>query len=762
MNGLKGFLGVVLLLSAQLVAAQRSICTINDNWSFTKMAGDVGSLSTVDDDKWDTVTIPHTWNDKDAFDDKAGYGRLKAWYSNFFFFDQSLEFQKNYLYFEASNQVTEVFVNGKLAGKHNNGYTSFCLDISSFITYGADNTIEISVDNTHNKSLAPLSADFTFFGGIYRDLSLVTTNAIHFDTLTGGSSGVYIATPTVSEAKAELTIRSKFFNESKRNESLTLTHTIIDGQGQSVKTVVEQSVLDPGQSTTVSKDITLENPHLWSPSDPYLYSVVSTISQADGTVLDTVKNPLGCRWFRFDAEKGFFINGENLKLFGTNRHQDYPGVGNAVADELHRFDMKMLKEMGINCLRIAHYPQDSSVLEMCDQLGFIVFEEIPIVNEITQTEAFTQSCAAGIREMIARDYNHPSVVAWNISNEILLTLYWNMPTDLKQYQLDVRTLLQKMDKVIREEDPTRLTMNVNHGHLSMYVEANLLDITQIIGWNHYSGWFGSKITNFDKFVEDVHKEHPDTAFVITEYGAGADPRVHSLDPGRFDFSVEYQNYFNQHYMNVIMKTDYIAGANVWNYADFSSELRKDAVPHINNKGLVTYDRRPKDSYYYYQARLLDEPVVVIPSKLWVTRAGIAHSETELFSKQSIEVYANLDQVELFLNEVSLGSKKLEDKVATWDVPFVDGENILRAVGHKDGKKIEDELKVDFTLYPRDLKSKDLPFSEIAINVGSKCYFIDDKQQNYLWMPDKQYEKGNWGYMGARSIAVKLISSARIK
>lgn len=727
-------------------AQPRNKQTINEHWKFYQ--GDISNASAVsfDDKQWENIDLPHTWNVEDIEDEPYGWYRGVCWYRKKIKINRiPTDSKRFYLYFEGANQVCEVFVNGQSAGeKHMGGYTPFAYDITNLIRSGSDNLIAIKLDNSHDENIAPLSADFVFYGGIYRDVYLIETNVTHFDMLHQGS-GVYITTPQVNENSAKIEIRSDVANNYKQRE-LLLNHTILDAE-RNVVTSTSRKIKPEAssQKSYVAQTITVANPKLWSPDSPYLYSVVSEIKDQSGKIIDRVENPLGFRWFRFDPEQGFFLNGKHLKLLGTNRHQDYINYGNALTDDMHRYDLKMMKDLGINCFRISHYPQDPAVLEMADRYGFICFEEIPIINYISRTPEYLENCKKQISEMIRKDYNHPCIVAWNQSNETTLVRPDNLSDEeFNAYQAELATFFKQLKEHIQKKDPTRETMIVHTAGVEEHFKLGY-HLGDIVGYNLYLGWYHDNIEDIYNYFERMHKTNPAVSYFISEFGAGADPRIRSFEPLPWDHSIEYQLAFNKIYQKAIMKYPFIAGATAWNFNDFYSEGRREVQPHINNKGLVTSDRRKKDSYYFFRAAWSKEAVASIGSQLWKNRAGLEDTLNSGRCTQPIEIYANTGDVELFLNNRSLGRKPVIDNVTTYNVPFTQGENILELRAEKEGAIITDFLKVDFNVIARNLKSEMLPFEEIAINVGSNCYFIDDKKNNYLWLPDKPYEAGNYGY-----------------
>ena len=728
---------MAFLSNAQQV---RHIETINESWSFYK-----GKLEHPFDktlkNSWEKVTIPHSWNTEDILDDKKGYYRGEAWYKKTMTIPQVYKNQQVFLLFEAANQVASLFINGKPVGEaHIGGYTTFARDITSALREGT-NEIAVRVDNSHDDEIVPHSADFSFYGGIYRDIQLIITKPIHFEVANLGANAIFIRTPEVSETLAKVSIQSKLVRP--KQGSFYIKQSLFDADGN----IVKESKTTSKYGKDVFTSFSLEKPKLWSPENPYLYKVITEIVDQKGNVYDRVENSLGLRWFHFDAKKGFFINGKVTKLIGTCRHQDFLGKANALSDEIHRNDIKLLKDMGSNFLRIAHYPQDPAILEMCDKLGLVATLEIPFVNKAAANEAGKQNTVNMLKEAIRFNYNHPSIVAWNLGNETTM----KAPNTFgKEYIKHFVSTHEVLAKTIKEEDETRYSYSVFFREPA-YQDRLGIRFTELVGYNKYYGWYIQELEAIDKNLRNLVARslelNPDKPFILSEYGGGADPRLRSYNPTRFDFSVEYQFLLHKYYMKTILDMPEIVGANVWNYADFQVEHRRDAVPHINSKGLVSATREKKDVYYLYQALLKKTPFLAIASKGWNKRAGIADVKDGAFATQPITVVGNGKDVEVFVNGTSLGKKAFEFSTATFDIPFTKGQNLIEAISKKDGKILKDFAIIAFNLIPKDLKSKTNKFEELAINVGSYCYFLESDNMDYLWMPDKAYEKGSFGYVG---------------
>ncbi|WP_316811844.1 glycoside hydrolase family 2 TIM barrel-domain containing protein [Pedobacter heparinus] len=727
--------------------AQQINQTINSNWLFFK--GDTAGREKVE---WERISLPHSFNTHDVMDDEPGYYRGKTWYKKTVHIPGSWSQKVVYLHFEGANQVATVFLNGKKASQHTGGYNGFnvCLnDHLQLVPGGTTISLAVQVDNSFDPNIPTLTADFTFFGGIYRDVMLNVYEKVHFRADDRAARSLYLSTPTVSAGSAKVMIRGEVANVNTGGSAVTVTHTLLDRNGRQVARKEQALKLKVGNTPISCEFASIPAPHLWTPEDPYLYRVVSTIrNNKTKEVLDELTHPLGFRWYQFTADKGFFLNSKPYKLWGASRHQDNMLMGNALSDALHVKDLRLLKEMGANFLRVAHYPQDPAILEACDRLGVLASVEVPIVNTITESEAFYHNSKEMQVEMVRQNFNHPSVIMWTYMNEVLLKApFKGLPKRQEIYYKNVVNLARSIDSLLHKEDPYRYTMLVFSSNYDLFKRIGLLQVPQVVGWNLYNGWYTAGIEKFGEHIDRHHKEFPQTPILITEYGADGDPRIRSLSPERFDKSLEYETYFHKEYIKAISSRAYVSGGIAWNLADFNSETREEAMPHINNKGLLDIDRQPKDVYHLYQSFLLKKPFLSIGSRSWTLRSGIAESEEKLSCRQQVEIYTNQQSdVTLNLNGRTLGSVTPKEGVAAFEVPFSAGVNHLEAAVQASGNTIKDVADINFLLLPSVLKSAALPFSEINVSLGDNRYFIDDKSHQ-VWIPEKEYKVGSWGYVG---------------
>jgi beta-galactosidase len=747
-------LACILLTCFSIQAQERISSTINSSWQFFK--GDTTKASGLT--KWTTVALPHTWNDKDVFDEEPGYYRGEGWYKKTIYIPANWQEKDIYLHFDGVGQVAEVFLNGKSIRKHTGSYTAFSFPIHQFINFSAGensaNQLAVKVDNSHNENIPPLAADFTFFGGIYRDVHLKVMNKIHFDADNYASSGVFISTPVVNANNAVVNLKGAFVNKSSSKRKLSISHKIVDADGKVFGEKTSQVSLNAGQKSDFIQEFkNLKGQHLWSIEDPYLYRVVSTISDAaTNEKLDETVQPLGFRWYSFDAEKGFFLNGKYVKLVGASRHQDFKAMGNALPVAMHVHDVELLKQMGGNFLRIAHYPQDPAVIEACDRLGILTSIEAPIMNRITETEVFATNSKQMQLEMMRQNYNHPSLIIWTYMNEILLMPRYVRGSEQQEtYFKAVATLAQEMENLIHQEDSLRYTMIPNHGAWELYNKVGITKIPKLVGWNLYQGWYSGTLPDFGKFLDTHHKELPDKPLLVTEYGSDADSRLHNFTPDKFDKTIEYTTLLHQSYLKDIMSRPFVVAALVWNLSEFSSEQRSETTPHINAKGLLTWDRKPKDGYRFYQSNLLSRPYLQIGSKEWTIRSGFAKSETELTCTQPVTIFSNQKQVTIHVNGKEMATKETAQGVATFDVPFANGLNAITVTSN--GNAVMDHAEINFTLLSQNLQSQALPFSEMNISLGDKRFYFDEKT-GQTWLPEQAYKVGSWGYVGGQSFVIK--------
>lgn len=737
-------------LQTDTISYTNSQVTINSDWEFVQ--NDSLRFSEVERlEKWVNIDLPHTWNKDDVIDDEKGYKRGVGWYRKTIILE-SKEQNQIFLKFEGANAVTEVFVNGSKAGSHQGGYTAFVVDITEFVSFKKKNKILIKVDNSYNPDIIPLSADFNFYGGIYRDVWLIRKKDVHFDLLDKSTKGVYASTPVVSNEMATLNVKANIKNSYQQKQDLVYGVKVFDAQWKLIEEKNTKLNLEGNSVSITELLLEIENPELWSPSSPVLYNVEASVFDAQGNLLDQFIFKKGFRWFEMNKDRGFMLNGKPLKLIGANRHQDYLNLGNALPDRLHINDIELLKKMGANFIRISHYPQDPSVLEACDEKGLLVWEEIPIVNYITISENFESISKNMLSEMIKQHYNHTSVIIWGFMNEVLLRLKKgledNPQFNRETYLQKVNELAVLLNTLAKEEDPTRWTAIAHHQKYEVYEEAGLNEITDIVGWNIYSGWYGANMEKAGEFLDRFHKNHPDKGIIIAEYGGGSDPRIRALNPLRFDFTIEWQTSIHASYYKQMFDRPHVMGGALWNFVDFYSENRKDVVPNVNSKGVVNLDRSLKDSYLFYQSALSGSDFLEIGSLDWRSREGFADKSGKL--NHPVYVFTNADKIEVWLNSEKLKTYKVKDYHIRLMLPFQNGENEL-VVKTDDG--LSKNARFDVKIQPLDLRTVLPKNIDIKMNPGAHFYFTDD-QSGEIWLPEQPYKKGNIGYLGGATLMTK--------
>lgn len=729
--------------------------TINESWKFSQNDAKENSKINLDTHSWIEITLPHTWNAKDAVDDIPGFYQGACWYRKELYVGFEATNKQVVLHFDGANQVAELYVNETFVGQHSGGYAAFEFDISKLIEIGKKNTIAIRVNNASNPSIPPLSADYTFFGGIYRGISLQISNLSCISNSKYASSGVEVATSQVSEKEAQIEVKTTVNNFYDADKKYIIKQELLSPEGRILAVVSKSSwVVSNSNASIVSSPIQVKNPKLWSPDAPNLYLIKTIlIDTKTNEIVDQKSTTFGIRWVEFTADKGFYINGKSIKLIGTNRHQCYKDIGNALPDEIHVRDIELIKNMGANFLRVSHYPQDPLVLSLCDKLGIITMVEIPIVNAITESEAFLNTSVQMAKEMVFQNYNHPSIVCWGYMNEVLLRLpFKDNPERNKTYCKEVDRQAIAIEKVFRELDPNRYTIIPCHGAYNLYKEAGLLEIPKIIGWNLYQGWYSPKLEGFEEFLANFHKEYPKTPVFITEYGADVDERIHSFEPERFDYSVEYGAIYQEHYLKSISHTAFVSGATLWNLNDFHSEYRGAAVPHVNKKGIVTQNRALKDTYLLYQAHLLKTPFIAFGSKSWTIRGGVSNEDSV---KQPIVIYTNLPKLTLVCNGKELGEFTPIDAIIKTEVTCKSGKNTLHAFD-KNNLQTEDDYSFNCQVIPTTITDKNN--TELNIMLGSKRYF-EDNDGAVCWIPEQEYAKGSWGFVGGEALQFKTKNGA---
>lgn len=636
----------------------RNVINLNAGWKFIQQdAGLPASLPT----DWQQIDLPHTWNAIDGHDGNGGYARCKCWYAKSFETPkQPLAGGRVYVEILAAGQQATVYVNGQEVVYHEGGYSTFRADVTDLCKDGEDNLLVVACSNEEKSSVYPQAADFTFYGGLYRGVNLISVPNTHFNLDYYGGSGLKVTPKPCDCGGATFELESWVTNP---DENFTVLYTITDADGKEVA-----SASRPADSTKTT--VYVPDAHKWDIDDPYLYTVTATL-QRRNEAYDEVSARVGVRSFSCDPDKGFIINGVQTPLRGVSRHQDMLYKGNALTKEDHYNDAKLIKELGANTIRLAHYQHSQDFYDACDEMGFIIWAEIPFISVMNKDPEAHQNCISQMKELIIQNYNHPSICFWGVSNEILIG---GISDQLVANHKELNALCKEMD-------PTRLT---TIAHVSMTpVESPMHGITDVESYNHYFGWYGGKMEDNGPWFDNFHKVHPDICVGVSEYGCEGIVTYHGPNPACKDYSEEYQALYHEHMAKTLDERPYLWSSHVWNMFDFGCAARDEGgVAGRNNKGLMTMDRKTKkDSYYIYQAYWTKKPMVHLCGKRYAQRAG---DTTE------IRVYSNQPQVRLYLNGKLLEEKCAEDKVFVFTVALEDGYNTILAVAGdvKDSMTIE--------------------------------------------------------------------------
>lgn len=608
----------------------RFVTDFDFKWAFSKEAEAVPAAMP---EKWYWVNLPHTWNAIDGQDGGNDLYRGTAYYAKELLKADLPEGDRHYLEIEGANASASVYVNGKKLASHDGGYSTWRVDLTDELQ--DKNLIVIEVANDKNDRVYPQNADFTFYGGLYRDVNIISVPESHFDLDFFGAPGIMV-TPKVDGADATVAVKT-FTTNQKDGQKIVYTLTDREGNVVAAAEADKEAVF------------TLKNVRKWhGRKDPYLYSVKAELVE-DGKVLDTVSARFGCRSFEIDPDKGFILNGESYPLRGVSRHQDRWGVGNALTPEMHKEDIDLIMELGATTIRLAHYQHDQYFYDLCDEAGLVIWAEIPYIT--THMDNGFDNTVSQMKELIAQNYNHASIVVWGLSNEITgggNNIY--SPVLLENHKV--------LNDLCHEWDPTRLTTMAIVS--SCPVDHPYIRIPDTVSWNHYFGWYGGKHTENGPWMDEFHKNNPTIPVGMSEYGCEA-LNWHTSDPDQGDYTEEYQAVYHESLIRQLFTRPYIWATHVWNMFDFGADARNEGGENgQNHKGLMTFDRKyKKDSFYAYKAWLSDEPFVHLCGKRYVDRVE---------DVTKVTVYSNLPSVELFANGVSLGVKEAADHFFYFDVP----------------------------------------------------------------------------------------------
>ena len=652
---------VLFMLYGMSMFAQRQDILLNNDWNF-RFSHQVQKGTEV------RVDLPHTWNAQDALSGKIDYKRGIGNYEKNLFIRPEWKGKRLFIRFEGVNNIADVFINRRHIGEHRGGYGAFIFEITGKVEYGKENSILVRVNNGEQLGIMPLVGDFNFYGGIYRDVHLLITDETCISPLDYASPGVRLVQDSVSHRYAKVRAIVDLSNGGSGNQEVELNVRLLDGQ-RVVKEGTKNVNLSGNEVMQQELTFEIDQPHLWNGrQDPFLYQAEVTLFR-NGQMVDRVTQPLGLRFYRIDPDKGFFLNGKHLPLQGVCRHQDRSEVGNALRPQHHEEDVALMLEMGVNAVRLAHYPQATYFYDLMDKNGIIVWAEIPFVGPggyndkgFVDLPAFRANGKEQLKELIRQHYNHPSICVWGLFNEL---------TELGDNPVEY---IKELNVLAHQEDTTRPTTSASNQM------GDLNFITDAIAWNRYDGWYGGTPADLGKWLDRMHKDHPEICIAISEYGAGAsiyhqqDSLVKTV-PTSWWHPENWQTYYHIENWKTISSRPYVWGSFVWNMFDFGAAHRTEGDrPGINDKGLVTFDRKVrKDAFYFYKANWnREEPMLYLTGKRNTVRTQ---------RLQTITAFTNLSGAELFVNGKSYG-KAIPDSYAIleWkNVELEPGENEIKVV-----------------------------------------------------------------------------------
>jgi beta-galactosidase len=728
----------------------RESMELSHGWRFRQADGLSGVESgAFDDSQWTGVELPHTWNRignegterSPLTNDVQGVG----WYRLRFRTPPASTMRRYFLQFDGVGAIAEVWLNGHYLGRHAGAFSRFRFDASTAIRPSGENLLVVKADNSRpqpgsaTEDVIPLSGDFFVFGGIYRSVTLIVTDLVHADLLDYGGPGLYAAA-TIDSKSAAVRVSAKLVNDGSKPRTV-IVETRIESESTVVASQSSRVSISPAQPVSVEHTLRVDRPRLWQGmKDPYRYRLLMTVRSTEGLDLDQVAQPLGLRSLKFDSNKGLFLNGEHLFLKGASMHQDRPGKGWAISQADQAQDFDLLRDMGGNAVRLAHYQHDQYSYELADALGFVVWAEIPLVNKVSFDGSFASpELAANARqqltELIRQNYNHPSIAVWSIANEIDLT------ATLTKGPSKPSTLLKSLDLLAKQEDPSRFTTLADccEAGIAPHSEAAgtaiagiaprdaIVGIADTVGYNRYFGWYTGKIDDFGAMLDEAHRRHPALPIAISEYGAGAaltqhtdDPAGGPINPHGRPHPEEFQNWYHEASWNALRGRSFLWAVFIWNMFDFSSDSRREGdLWDINEKGLISYDRLTrKDAFYFYRANWSGQPTLHLVGRRYVDRP---------YGVIDVKAYSNAAQARLWVNDGDLGMAPCEGGICIWhSVHLRPGPNMLRAAADVGGATVLDSMQWAFSgsLDSVRIKAGDISgyVSKAGQRYGSDTYF----------------------------------------
>ncbi len=695
-------------------AAPRICVPLDHGWRFKQsdtLSGVEGEA--FDDSAWSAVDVPHTWNhlgnEGPERSPQSNIVRGVGWYRLRFAAPSAGDGAKRYfLQFDGVGEVADVWLNGHYLGKHAGAFSRFRFDITRALATRGENLLVVKADNSRpqpgstTEAVIPLSGDFFVYGGIYRHVALVVTDPVHVDMLDYGGPGVYARAVSIAPEDAVVQVSTRLVNDGAQAAAVRVEARVEDAAGKMVATVSKQANLPPATGPgNVSLSLHVPHPRLWrGTQDPYLYRMVLTVRARRDAVLDQVTQPLGLRTLAFDADKGFFLNGEHVFLRGVSMHQDRPVKGWAISAADQEQDFHILRDMGGNAVRLAHYQHDQRSYELADELGIVAWAEIPLVNQVSfdgtpASPALADNAHQQLRELIRQNYNHPSIALWSIANEVdLRATQTNGPSK-------PRALLESLNELAKTEDPGRFTTladccepGLTHNTSAPVPPRDaIVGITDTVGYNRYFGWYGGTFSELGPMLDAAHARHPQLPLAVSEYGAGAALSQHSDDPtgGPFDphgrpHPEEYQELYHEASWSTLKERPYLWGVFIWNLFDFAVDSRKEGdLTDMNDKGLVSYDRTvAKDAFYFYRANWSAQPTLHLVGRRHTTRAS---------AMLDVKAYSNAARAQLWVNGVEQGNASCSGGICLWHaVRLRAGSNEVRATADIGGTQLSDSLQ----------------------------------------------------------------------
>jgi beta-galactosidase len=663
---------LALVFSLNLSVRAHENTLLDSGWKW--QLGDPTNAAATDfnDAGWQTVSLPHNWGCRAAQEGKPYY-RGPGWYRREL--DVTPEAGKRYfLRFEAASLVADVYLNGKFLGEHRGGFGAFCFEITKDLSSTGTNLLAVRVDNTRFPDIAPLEGDFSVYGGLYRPVHLIETGEEAFGLTDHASPGVAWLQTSVSQTQAALDVTAEISNGTRKRLPMKLVASVVDAAGKTVVRQEQAITLAPRDTAPYYLRVVVPQPHLWNGrKDPYLYQAVMELRAPDGALVDRVVQPLGLRYYRIDPDKGFFLNGRPYNLHGVDMHQDYMNVGWAMTDADMDTNISLIKEIGATCVRCAHYQHSDYFYSLCDQAGILVWAEIPQVNVIRDTPEFENTSRNQLLDLIRQNINHPSIFVWSLGNEI------------GSHSDDPHRELQDLANVAHGEDPTRPTIEATMTE----ARPQMNKIPDLLGWNIYPGWYSGSMEDYGRDLDKLRDTSRHGGFCLSEYGAGANPAQHEQNPqhpkpGGQWHPEEWQAEVHEAAWAAIKKRPFVWASFAWCMFDFAVSTRHEGgQPGLNDKGLVTRDRKTKkDAFFFYKANWSDEPVLYITSRRFTERTNPA---------TSVKIYSNAKAVELFVNGISLGQNgNGTNCVFDWpNVKLTPGENQIEVKAERDGQRLSD-------------------------------------------------------------------------